>query len=68
MVFYFEITKYIQLLIRKFRINIFCASFQFYFLCAFLVSENLVSKYEKFLILMAVATSTLAKCIILKPK
>jgi hypothetical protein len=46
MVFYFEITKNIPFLIRKFQKNNFCASFPFYFLYVFLVSENLASKYE----------------------
>jgi hypothetical protein len=59
MIFYFKITKNIQFLTRKFRKNNFCASFQFYFLCVFLVSENLVSKYEQLLILTDIVVSTL---------
>ena len=49
----------IQSLTRKFWKNNFCASFPLYFLCAFLVSESLVSKYEQLLILTDIAISTL---------
>jgi hypothetical protein len=44
---------------RKFQKNKFCASFLFDFLCIFLIRENLVSKYEKLLILMDIYGSTL---------
>jgi hypothetical protein len=59
MIFYFKITKHIQFLIRKFQKNKFCASFQFYFLCIFLVRGDLVSKHEQLLILMGIGVSTL---------
>jgi hypothetical protein len=39
--------------------NKFYAFFQFYFLCKILVGGNLVSKYEQFLILIGIDTSTL---------
>jgi hypothetical protein len=59
MVFYFEITKNIQFFTRKFWKNNFCASFPFYILYVFLVSENLVSKYEQLLILTDIDGPTL---------
>jgi hypothetical protein len=60
MVFYFEITKNIQFLTRKFGKNNFCASLPFYSLCVvLLVNENLVSKYEQLLILTDIDGSTL---------
>jgi hypothetical protein len=37
----------------------FCASFQFYFLCIFLVRGDLVSKHEQLLILTGIGVSTL---------
>jgi hypothetical protein len=49
MVFYFEIMQN-NLLTRKNQENRFCASFQFNFLTAFLVSENLVCLYEQLFI------------------
>jgi hypothetical protein len=58
--FYFEITKNIPFLTRKIQKNKFCASFPLYFLCVFLVSENLVSSYEQLLISRHIGTSTLA--------
>jgi hypothetical protein len=51
MVFYFKIAKNIQFLTRKIQKNKLGASFQFHFLCVFLVSENLASKYVQLLIL-----------------
>jgi hypothetical protein len=52
MVFYFEIIENIHYVFtRKVWKNNFCAYFPFYFLYVFLVSENLVSKYEQLLIL-----------------
>jgi hypothetical protein len=59
MIFYFKITKHIQFLLRKFQKNKFCASFQFYFLCIFLVRVDLVSKHEQLLILAGIEASTL---------
>jgi hypothetical protein len=50
-----------SVLTRKFWKNNFCASFPLYFLCVFLVSENLVSKYEQLLILSNIAVSTLLR-------
>jgi hypothetical protein len=57
--FYFKITKHIQFSTRKFQKNKFYASFQFYFLCIFLVGGNLVSKCEQLLILTGIDASTL---------
>jgi hypothetical protein len=59
MIFYFKITKNIQFRTRKFQKNKFYASFQFYFLCIFLVRGNLVSKYEQLLILTGIDASAL---------
>jgi hypothetical protein len=42
MAFYFEIIEIIPFLIRKIQKNKFSASFQFYFLRVFLVSEDLI--------------------------
>ena len=42
MAIYFEITKNIPFLIRKFQKNMFYASFQFYFLLIFLANENII--------------------------
>jgi hypothetical protein len=61
MVFYFEITENIQFITRKFWKNSSYASFPLYFLCVFLVTEKLVSKYEHLLILTNIAVSTLHK-------
>jgi hypothetical protein len=58
-IFYFKITKNIQICTRKFQKIKFYASFQFYFLCIFLVRGNLVSKYEQLLILTGIDASTL---------
>jgi hypothetical protein len=44
---------------KKISKNKFYASFQFYFLCIFLVGRNLVSKYEQLLILTGIDASTL---------
>jgi hypothetical protein len=49
MVFNFEIIENIQFLTGTFQKNKFYASFQFYFLCIFLVGGNLISKYEHIL-------------------
>jgi hypothetical protein len=54
MIFYFKITKHIQFHIRKFQKKKFCASFQFYFLCIFLVRGDPVSKHEQLLILTGI--------------
>jgi hypothetical protein len=44
---------------ENFEKNKFCAPFPFYFFCVFLVSENLVSKYEQLLILTDIDGFTL---------
>jgi hypothetical protein len=59
MIFYFKIIENIQFLTRKFQKNKFCASFQFYFMCVFLIIGDLVSKYEQLLILTSIDASTL---------
>jgi hypothetical protein len=40
----------------------FCASFQFYLICIFLIRGDLVSKHEQLLILMGIDASTLCIC------
>jgi hypothetical protein len=57
--FYFKITKNIQFLTRKFQKNKFCASFQFHFICIFLVRGDPISKHEQLLTLTSVDASTL---------
>jgi hypothetical protein len=43
----------------------FCASFQFYFLCIFLVRGDLVSKHEQLLILTGIGVSALVEDLVI---
>ena len=48
-----------SILYKKFQKNKYYTSFQFFFLCIFLIGGNLVSKYEQLLILRGINASTL---------
>jgi hypothetical protein len=57
--FTLKLQKIFNSLQENFEKNSICASFPLYFLCVFLISEKLVSKYEHLLILTDIAVSTL---------